>query len=221
MQVKALLKLRVIPWLNFLQKLRETPRLNSFLFTVLLFLAFLTAACSFDYDTQTGDDEDPDLIMTYAEYVRIENSNPVFKVDADEVRRYEAKHAMEMDNFAFEQYNTAPEDSEKIPNVNVRGFAGKARIETDTNNFSMSRGVYLEVSSEDVILETGDISWKDKERLLNAPGKLSITRSNGTTLAGVGFSVDARKRSWEFESDVEGSIVDDGDSDDSDDDVAE
>jgi len=204
MQIKTLLKLRVTPWLYSLL----------FLKPLIIVMALFTAACSFDYDTQTGDNEDPDLIMTYAEYVRIENSNPIFKVDADEVRRYEAKHAMEMDNFAFEQYNAAQEDSEKIPDVNVRGFAGKARVETDTNNFSMSRGVYLEVNSEDVVLETGDISWKDKERLLNAPGKLSVTRSNGTTLAGVGFTVDARKRSWEFESDVEGSIVDDDDNGD-------
>jgi len=178
---------------------------------VLLLLALFTAACSFDYDTQTGDEENPDLIMTYAEYVRIENGNPVFKVDADEVRRYEAKHAMELDNFAFNQYNTVPEDNEKIPDINVRGFAGKARIETDTNNFYMSRGVYLEVNSEDITLETGDISWKDNERLLNAPGKLSITRSNGTAMEGVGFSADARKKSWKFESDVKGSIVDDDD----------
>jgi LPS export ABC transporter protein LptC len=169
----------------------------------------LTAACSFNYDTQSEDNEDPDLIMGYAEYVRIENGNPVFRVNADEVRRYEAKHSMELDNFAFDQYNSAPEDYEKIPDINVRGFAGKARIETDTNNFFMSRGVYLEVNSEDVALETGDLSWLDKERLLNAPGRLSITRSDGTTMEGTGFSADARKKSWEFESDVEGSIVDD------------
>jgi LPS export ABC transporter protein LptC len=176
---------------------------------IIAVLALLTAACSFNYDTQSGDNEDPDLIMEYAEYVRIENGNPVFKVNADEVRRYEAKHSMELDNFAFDQYNSAPEDYEKIPDINVRGFAGKARIETDTNNFFMSGGVYLEVNSEDVVLETGDLSWKDKERMLTAPGKLSITRSNGTTMEGTGFSADARKKSWEFESDVEGSIVDD------------
>jgi len=197
-----------------LLKLRAAPhfsRLSFLLFLRLVIIVpvFLTAACSFNYDTVSENSEDPDLIMRYAEYVRIENGNPVFKVNADEVRRYETKHSMELDNFSFDQYNSAPEDHEKIPEINVRGSAGKAQIETDTNNFIMSGGISLEVKSEDVILKTGDISWRDKERMLNAPGKLSITRSNGTTLEGVGFSVDTRKKSWEFESNVKGSIVDD------------
>jgi LPS export ABC transporter protein LptC len=176
---------------------------------IIAALVLFTAACSFNYDTVSEDNESPDLIMRYAEYVRIENGNPIFKVNADQVRRYEAKHSMELDNFAFDQYNSAPEDYEKIPDINVRGNVNKARIETDTNNLFMSGGVYLEVKSEDITLETGELSWQDQKRLLNALGKLSITRSDGTVMEGVGFSADVRKKSWEFESDVAGSIVDD------------
>ena len=176
---------------------------------LLLFAAFFITACSFNYDTVNEEDQDPDMIMVMVEYVRIENGNPVIRVRADEVRRYESKHVMEMDLFNFNQFNSAPEDVEKIPDINVRGNAGKARVETDTNNFYMREGVFFEVNSEDVNLETEELSWQDKDRLLTAPGKLTITRSDGTTLEGVGFSADTRKKSWEFESDVEGSIVDD------------
>jgi len=176
---------------------------------LLLFPVFFIMACSFDYDTVNEDNQDPDLIMKTVEYVRIEDGNPIIRVRADEVRRYEARHTMELDLFYFHQFNAAPEDAKEIPDINVRGNAGNARIETDTNNFSMQNGVFFEVKSEDITLETEDLSWKDKERHLTAPGKLTITRSNGTTLEGMGFSADTRKKSWEFESDVEGSIVDD------------
>jgi LPS export ABC transporter protein LptC len=194
------------------KKTRQTQQMPvspKMIFPALFCVVLFCAACSFNYDTVSGDDEAPDLIMKYAEYVRIENGNPVFKVNADEVRRYEVKHSMELDNFFFFQYNAAPEGYEAIPDINVRGSAGNARIETDTNNFFMEGGVYLEIKSEDITLETGEISWQDKEKQLNAPGKLNITRSDGTSMGGLGFTADIRRKTWEFESDVEGSIVDD------------
>jgi len=176
---------------------------------LLLFPMLFVMACSFNYDTAYEEDGDPDMIMEMVEYVRIEDGNPVIRLRADEVRRYEARHIMEMDLFNFHQFNAAQEDVAEIPEVNVRGNAGKARIETDTNNFFMQNGVSFEVKSEDIILETEELSWQDSDRRLTAPGKLTITRSDGTILEGTSFSADTRKKSWEFETDVEGSVVDD------------
>jgi len=176
---------------------------------MLLLLVLLLTACSFEYDTAYEEDEDPDMIMDMVDYVRIEDGNPIIRLRADQVRRYEAKHIMEMDLFNFNQFNAAPEDVKEIPGINVRGNGGNARIETDTNNFSMKNGVFFEVKSEDITLETEELSWQDSDRRLAAPGKLTITRSDGTTLEGTGFSADTRKKSWEFETDVDGSVVDD------------
>lgn len=170
-------------------------------------LLFALAACSFDYDTPPERSDEPDLIMKDAEYVRIVNGNPEIRLEAEEVRRYESKHIMELDEFSFEQYNAAPEGYGKIPGVNVRGGAGEARIETDTGNASLSGGVSMEVISEDMSFETAAISWQDKERILRAPGKIQIGRSDGTVLSGTGFSANTRSRSWELESAVEGTIV--------------
>jgi LPS export ABC transporter protein LptC len=172
-----------------------------------LFFIFLATACSFDYDTVSQNDNEPNLVMEKAEYVRIENGNPVIRVRAEEVRRYEAKHTMELDTFSFEQYNAAPENHEAIPDVNAWGNAGKAQMETDTGNVFLSGGVVIEVVSEDITMETAELSWQDQERLISAPGRIHITRSDGTTLKGTGFSADVRERSWEFESAVEGSVV--------------
>ncbi|GHV85432.1 hypothetical protein AGMMS50230_10400 [Spirochaetia bacterium] len=167
----------------------------------------LLASCSFDYDTPPEGNVDPDLIMKNAEYVRIVNGNPEIRLEIEEVRRYESKHLMELENFSFEQYNAAPEGYEEIPDLNVRGSAGAAGLETDTMNASMTGGVSMEVVSEDMTIKTAAISWQDKERRLHAPGTVEITRSDGTSLTGTGFSADTRRRSWEFETNVEGSIV--------------
>jgi len=187
-----------------LRQQRLPLRLRLFLLPALFIMA-----CSFEYDTVYEEDEDPDMIMDMVDYVRIEDGNPIIRLRADQVRRYESKHIMEMDLFNFNQFNAAPEDVKEIPDINVRGNGGNARIETDTNNFTMKNGVFFEVKSEDITLETEELSWQDSDRHLSAPGKLTITRSDGTTLEGTGFSAETRKKSWEFETDVEGSVVDD------------
>jgi LPS export ABC transporter protein LptC len=173
-----------------------------------LFIALLTAACSFDYGNVPVDNNDPSMILTETEYVRVRNGNPAARLTAEEVRQYEAKHSWELDGVSFEQFNAAPEGFGKIPDVNARGKAGSARMETDTGNFSMSGGVALEVISEGIVMETGEVFWQDKERLLSAPGQLDITRDDGTIITGRGFSADIRRRTFEFESAAEGAVVD-------------
>jgi LPS export ABC transporter protein LptC len=194
------------------EKLKKAPQKKPlFFFLTPLFCLFFTSACSFDYEIPPSDDENPNLVLRDAEYVRIGNGNPEILVRAEEVRRYEKKHTMELDTFSFEQFNAASEGYEKNPDMNASGSAALARLETDTGNFSMEGGVSIEVVSEDISMDTPKIIWIDKERLLTAPEELYIVRSDGTTLRGSGFSADLRKRSWEFESAVEGAIVDDED----------
>ena len=176
---------------------------------LFLLCPFFVMACSFNYDTASQNDDGPNLIMKNAEYVRISNGNPEIRVKAEEIRQFEAKHAMELDSFSFEQYSTAPEGQDKIPDINIRGKAGFARMETDTGNFFMKNDVSIDVNSEDISLKTAEIAWQDNDRLLTAPGQVHIKRSNGTTLKGTDFSANARDRSWKFESSVEGSVVED------------
>jgi LPS export ABC transporter protein LptC len=168
----------------------------------------MVSACSFDYDLPAEEGEDLTLLLREVEYVRISQGNPEVQLKAEEIRRYEKKHTMELDNLSFEQFNAAPEGYEEIPGVNARGTAAFVRLETDTHNFSMEGTVFIEVRSEDMTMEAAALSWKDTDRILTVPGKLRITRSGGTTLEGTGFSADIRRRTWEFDSFVEGTVVD-------------
>lgn len=169
---------------------------------------FLALACSFEYETPGAANQNPDMIFQEAEYVRITNGNPEIRVEAEEVRRYEAQHAMELDEFSFQQFNAAPVGTVDIPAVNARGNAGTARMETDTGNFAMKKGLHMEVASEEITMETPEVFWKNKERILTAPGELNIVREDGTTMKGTGFTADIRSRTWEFESKVAGTVVD-------------
>jgi LPS export ABC transporter protein LptC len=187
----------------------DFPALPSFLIMFLVIVFF--TACSFNYDNETVDNNDPSMILTKTEYVRIRNGNPEARLSADEVRQYEANHSWEMEGISFEQFNAAPEGYDKIPDLNARGKAVAARLETDTGNFSLSGGVVLEVVSEGIVIETREVFWQDQDRFLTAPDRLELVRDDGTTLTGTGFSADIRRRTFEFESSAEGVVVDEND----------
>jgi hypothetical protein len=71
----------------------------------------------------------------------------------------------------------------------------------------MKQDISIDVISEDISLKTAEMTWKNEDRTLAAPGRVHIQRSDGTTLTGTGFSANARDRSWEFEPALEGSVV--------------
>jgi LPS export ABC transporter protein LptC len=193
----------------------KTAWMPLFLFTFFsLLLTLLLAACSFDYDASAEDfGNDPDVIMKDVEYVRMENALPVVRIRSKEARRYETKHAMEMDGFSFEQYNPVPAENSEIPDINVQGIGGSVKIETDSRNLTMAGGVSIDVKSEDILLRTESLSWEDKERLLSAPGEVTVTRSDGTQLSGRNLSADTRRRWWRFEEAVSGDVVEEDEED--------
>ncbi|MDR1351769.1 MAG: LPS export ABC transporter periplasmic protein LptC, partial [Treponema sp.] len=166
---------------------------------IMIFLA-----CSFDYGEMSQDSEDqPDIIMQDVEYVRMRDGYPVVRFTAEEAQRFEKKQAMELDHFKFEQFETHAD------NVNATGSAGLASIELDSGNIHMQGGVQIDVQSEDITIATTTLEWQDKERQLSTgeAEQVNITRSDGTSFTGWGFSADARRRSWEFKNGVEGTYV--------------
>jgi LPS export ABC transporter protein LptC len=162
-------------------------------------------ACSFDYGELAQEDENqPDIVMKDVEYVRMRDGYPVVRFSAEEAQRFEKKQAMELEQFKFEQFETRAET------VSATGNAGLASIELDSGNIHMKGGVRIEVESEDLAIATAMLEWQDKERQLSTgeAERVDITRSDGTSFIGWGFSANARRRSWEFKNGVEGSYVD-------------
>jgi len=167
---------------------------------VLIFFA----SCTFDYgDTGGAENTLPDLVMQNVEYVRVRSADPVARIRAERVERYEVQGLMRLDNFTFEQYGDSGES------VNVTGSAGFASVEIESGDFIMDNGVWLEVESEDIMIETFQINWNDKERAMSSGAEdiVNIFQENGTAITGTGLRANARSRTWEFSGPVSGTYI--------------
>ena len=176
-------------------------------------LILLLASCSFDYGNQEGADKNqPDVVMDNVEYVRVRSGDLVARFLAERAERFEERQLMELRNFTFEQYEKQTGD------VNAYGKVGSAEISIDSGDIKMDNGVRIEVESEDIIIQTKQLQWRDKERTLmgGREDTVNIHRENGTSFSGVGFFANARSRTWEFLGSVNGTYIHDEKEDDED-----
>jgi LPS export ABC transporter protein LptC len=182
-------------------------------FSLLIALcSLLFANCTFDYGQSESSGEDiPDLVMQNVEYVRIRSADPLARFQAERAERYENLGVMRLQNFSFEQYG------ERGTEVNASGTAGYASVDINTSDISMDKGVRIEVESEDIIIETKQLEWKDQPKTLytNDDEEVNIYQDNGTGFTGIGLYVEARKRTWEFKGEVSGIFVHEDDEDES------
>jgi len=177
---------------------------SKYLLTIFLFSLFIS--CTFDYgETDPAESMLPDLVMINVDYVRVRSADPLARFQAERAERYERQNLMKLETFSFEQYG------EKGEEVNVFGKAGRASINIRSGDISMSDEVWLEISSEDIILETFQLDWREEPHLLftGDENTVNVYQSNGTSFTGIGLMVDARRREWEFSSNVSGIFVQD------------
>ena len=167
----------------------------------------LIVNCSFDYGTSRNDIERPDIIMHDVEYVRVVQGDPLVRFHAEYAERYEEQQIMNLDTFSFEEFQ------DRGYSVNTTGRAGAALIELDSGNVSLTRGVYIQVESEDITIETATLHWRDRERLIEGGENevVNIRRSDGTVFIGRGFSANAREQTWQFNQGARGTYIDDTD----------
>lgn len=180
----------------------EMKQRNLFLiYSLCSVLYVLVAACSFDYgDAAIEDNGQPDIVMSDVEYVRVRDGDPLVRFTAETAERYEKKQLMELKELTFEQFQKRGKE------VNVEGAVGFARVETDTGNIQMGDGVTVDVQSEDVSIKTDSLKWEDKTRAISSDREadVNISRSDGTSFTGKGFSANIRERTWVFEYSASG-----------------
>ena len=179
---------------------------------ILVLILFLFESCTFDYGESTSSDRSlPDLVMENVDYVRVRAADPIARFQAERAERYEKQGLMKLQNFFFEQY------CERGAEVNASGQGGNAEVEIESGDIQMTNGVRLEVESEDIILETTNLAWKDEPRLFftGAEDEVNVYRENGTSFTGYGLSADARRRTFEFTGYVTGTYIHDDDAQES------
>jgi len=183
-------------------------RINPVYGAVCILIFLITLSCTFDYgETESSEREQPDLIMINVEYIRVRSADPIAKVQAERAERYEKQGIMKLENFIFKQYG------EKGSEVNTMGNAGNASVDIISGDIKMTNGVRIEVESEDIIIETNQLEWKDETHIFSsgAEDEVNIYRENGTHFTGTGLTADARRRTFEFISDVSGSYIQEDD----------
>ena len=141
--------------------------------------------------------------MEEIEYVRVRGGDPLVRFKAEYAERYESTQTMELREFIFEQFEDHGET------INAEGRAGAASVQLDTGNVSLTGGVRINVESEDIIIKTAGLEWRDKEKLLfgESRAEVDIERSDGTNFTGIGFTANARNRTWTFAGEVKGTYV--------------
>ncbi|GBU28775.1 hypothetical protein R84B8_02337 [Treponema sp. R8-4-B8] len=186
-------------------------RINPVYGAICILIFLITLSCTFDYgETDSSERVLPDLVMINVEYIRVRSADPIARVYAERAERYEKQGVMKLENFTFEQYG------DKGSEVNTMGSAGNASVDINSGDIQMTNGVRLEVESEDIIIETNQLDWKDESHILSTgtEDEVNIYRENGTHFLGTGLTADARKRTFEFFSDVSGSYIQEDDKDD-------
>ena len=176
-----------------------------------LLCALLLIACSFDYGA--GDDLEgtrPDIVMDNIEYIRVRKGDMLARFKAEHAERWEERQVMELKDFSFEQMEDHGET------VNVEGAAKAATVQLDSGDIALSGGVRISIESEDIIISTAGMEWKDKEKILSGGenDEVEIQRSDGTSFTGIGFSAAIRSRTWTFSGEVKGSYVEKDDEED-------
>ena len=131
------------------------------IFALSAVIAFVFSACSFDYGrADENDGSRPDIVMRDVVYVRVQGGDPVVRFQAESAERYEEAGEMSLANFSFEQFENRGNE------INARGTARGASVELDSGNIHLSGGVVITIESEDIIIETTGLFWRDSERQL-------------------------------------------------------
>jgi LPS export ABC transporter protein LptC len=174
------------------------------------FILFLFLSCSFDYgEKEPSEEEQPGLIMENVEYIRVRSSDPRARFKAERAERYEKQGVMRIQNMTFEQYGARGTE------INALGNAGYASVDIQSGDIFMDQNVRIDVETEDIIIETFQLEWRDEPHVLSTPeeNEVNIYQDNGTSFTGIGLYVETRTRKWDFKGEVGGLYVHDDDED--------
>ena len=182
-------------------------KIDIFIGCIILFLLF---GCTFDYgEKEASGEEPPGLIMENVEYIRVRSSDPRARFKAERAERYEKQGVMRIQNMTFEQYGARGNE------INALGNAGYASVDIQSGDIFMDKNVRIDVETEDIIIETFQLGWRDEPHILSTPeeNEVNIYQDNGTSFTGIGLYVETRSRIWEFKGEAKGLYVQDDDED--------
>ncbi len=180
---------------------------------LLLLASALLAGCSLDYGAVQGAesiaDSVPDTVAIDVIHKVHEKGRLALELEAGRTETWGAQKKMVLEEVRFVQY---AEDSSPA----TSGEARHVVYHTDTEDAEVSGAVRVYSQSEKAGITAPALSWQSKPRLLTAPpgAVVRITKDDGSSITGSGFTGDFRTREVSFGGPVEGTYVWTGDEQD-------
>jgi LPS export ABC transporter protein LptC len=175
---------------------------------IILFVCVgvICTSCSLDYQdnqgTQELSDQIPEVIFTGFSHTAVKESKLVFTLEAEEAQLFQKQKRTVMTGVRFRQYD----DNGKI---SIEGHANRAVYFTDTENAEIYGAVFFRSNQEEITMYAESLFWDHQQRMLtaNAGEAVRIVKDDGSSISGRGFSADARKKSINYSSGVQGTYV--------------
>ena len=164
------------------------------------------SGCSLDYGAVTAEEK---VAETIPDTVAIEMTHKVHQdgrlalsFEAGRAETYGALKKMILSDVRFVEYgaDSAPATS---------GEARHVVYHTDTENAEVSGSVRVRSESEKADIATESLAWENKRKKLTALplARVVITKDDGSSITGRGFTGDFRIREVSFSGPVEGRYV--------------
>jgi len=164
------------------------------------------SGCSLDYGAVMAEEKVaetiPDTVAIEVTHKVHQDGRLALSFEAGRAETYGALKKMILSEVRFVEYgaDSAPATS---------GEARHVVYHTDTENAEISGSVRVRSESEKADIATESLAWENKRKKLTALplARVVITKDDGSSITGRGFTGDFRTREVSFSGPVEGSYV--------------
>ena len=177
----------------------------SSIYSALIFIfSLLILSCNINYskpEVNNENNEIPDTVLNNMKYTVVKNGTVVIEITSEKTLNYNETQKTVLTNIIFKQF-----DENGV--VKNSGKADYSIYEHSTENAKVSGGIELQSESQGTSLSTDSLYWNkyDRKIISNSDQKVRITRNDGSSVEGSGFSADFSTKTITFESKVSGFL---------------
>jgi LPS export ABC transporter protein LptC len=173
---------------------------------ILAALLSFALGCSLDYGAVTAAEKIaetiPDTVAIEVTHKVHQNGRLALSFEAGRAETYGALKKMVLSDVRFVEYG-----ADRAPSTS--GEARHVVYHTDTENAEISGSVRVRSEAEKAGIATESLAWENKRKKLTALplAKVVITKDDGSSITGRGFTGDFKTREVTFNGPVEGMYV--------------
>ncbi|MBE6353104.1 LPS export ABC transporter periplasmic protein LptC [Treponema sp.] len=164
--------------------------------------AVFSFSCSLDYGKEVFvKDKIPEFIFINSSFARYENNKKTAELSADRLEQYKSDNASFASNTTF---TTWSHDG----TIQTEGKCGLLGMDTKNEIYSLFNDIEIKNSDPKLEINAQNLKWNAKTEQL-ASGKSDTVRifKNDVEVSGKGFSASSITNAFKFESETEGTII--------------